>query len=432
MIAEKGITIKIDDVYFYGNQLENVKLNQETNPLSTELPISTCDFTIIQNEDVTSLFTAKKRFDVYFDGKLKAIMFVTDLKRTSVNKWAVQGEDYISFLEDTMFSSRIFEEDTLEYIISKFFPSNVPFLIAESLKSKPISGKLEATTCRDALMQMCFAIGGVVKTSNFKTDIFEGIEIAEYSIPLSKEISTNRVLENTTIKSDAVINSVSIAVLDSYTLGELQRVPNAPSIIYPEEGTILDVELEEPYGGYEIRRKDSEGWVPAGSGYEFLIRSAYRVKVKFSKNAQRTYRLFGCPITGVNFSTSRRFNENIPNSYIKIKDIDITETKLITENNVDEVLNRIFNDLIKTDELQCKITEGKHVTEGARYKYGEAKYGAIKYGERKPSIIEYDTPINLGDILEFELNGYGTQRRRLVKQTYSLSGSAIVKDCVLK
>ena len=69
--------------YFYGNELRNVKLIQEINPISSEISINTADFTLDSKTDMEYSFQAKQPLSVYFNGQLKATTFVKSSKRKS-------------------------------------------------------------------------------------------------------------------------------------------------------------------------------------------------------------------------------------------------------------------------------------------------------------------------------------------------------------
>ena len=67
--------------FFYGDELRNIKLIQELDPISSEITINTCDFTLDSKTDMEYSFQAKQPLSVYFNGQLRATSFVKSSKR---------------------------------------------------------------------------------------------------------------------------------------------------------------------------------------------------------------------------------------------------------------------------------------------------------------------------------------------------------------
>ena len=87
---------------------------------------------------------------------------------------------------------------------------------------------------------------------------------------------------------------------------------------------------------------------------------------------------------------------------------------------------------MKTRTVKFKIVDGKHIELGEIHKYGEAKYGSIKYGERHKSVITYDTPTSVGQVIETDTEYLGKLQGTILKQTFNLNGGIIIKDTILK
>ena len=79
------------------------------------------------------------------------------------------------------------------------------------------------------------------------------------------------------------------------------------------------------------------------------------------------------------------------------------------------VLEKCYNWLIKTKTTNLKIVEGKHVAY-----------------EGDNAIVTYDQPVNVGEVIKSETEYLGEVTGRIIKQSFSLNGSIIVKEAVLK
>ena len=114
------------------------------------------------------------------------------------------------------------------------------------------------------------------------------------------------------------------------------------------------------------------------------------------------------------------------------KVVAIDSATLVSLANIDNVLNKCYNWLIKTNSTNLKIVEGKHVQYGDYVKYGEKKYGTFKYGAKSENIITYDEVVNVGENINAETEYLGVVSGRLIKQTFNLNGNIVVKEAVLR
>ena len=129
--------------------------------------------------------------------------------------------------------------------------------------------------------------------------------------------------------------------------------------------------------------------------------------------------------------TRRKNNPVVLTSEIE-KVVAIASATLVSQHNIDNVLEKCYNWLIKTNSTNLKIVEGKHVQDGDYIKYGEKKYGTFKYGEKNQNLIIYDKAVNVGENINAETEYLGVVSGRLIKQSFNLNGNIIVKEAVLK
>ena len=143
----------------------------------------------------------------------------------------------------------------------------------------------------------------------------------------------------------------------------------------------------------------------------------------------------GCILQGQKYEhttqTRRKDNPVVLASEVE-KVVTIENATLVSQYNIDNVLEKCYNWLIKTNQTNLKIVEGKHVQYGDYIKYGEKKYGTFKYGEKYPNIVTYDKGVNVGEIINAETEYLGVVSGRLIKQSFNLNGNIIVKEAVLK
>ena len=95
-------------------------------------------------------------------------------------------------------------------------------------------------------------------------------------------------------------------------------------------------------------------------------------------------------------------------------------------------MNKCYNWLIKTNQTNLKIVEGKHVQYGKTTKWGDKNWGDFKWGGGSSNIIIYDKSVNVGEKIQAETEYLGIVGGILIKQSFNLNGNIIIKEAVLK
>ena len=403
--------------FFYGDELRGVKLIQEIDPISTEISINTADFTLDSKTDMEYSFQAKQPLSVYFNGELKATTFVKKSTRKAKRLWSIQSEDYIGLLDSIPYYGGIYtNKNAVELLTDIFTVAKVPYSIDDVFADAVVTGYIPFTTCRDALMQVAFAIQAVVDTSNVDyVNVYKltaDDEFAQETIPL------NRIMQGQNFADEETVTGVEVAVHSYKPIIEKIDVYDAN-----ESGTgqNIFVKFSEPLhdlsitnGSFAIDDKGNE-----------LKHTNYAV---INANAN-------CILKGQQYEhttqTRRKNNPVVLASEIE-KIVAIENATLVSQYNIDKIIDKCYNWVIKTNTTNLKIVEGKHVQYGDYYKYGEHKYGTFKYGQKYPNIITYDEPVNIGENIKAETEYLGVVSGRLIKQSFNLNGNIIIKEAVLK
>lgn len=393
--------------FFYGDELRGVKLIQEIDPISTQISINTADFTLDSKTDMEYSFQAKQPLSVYFNGKLKATTFVKKSTRKAKRLWSIQSEDYIGLLDSIPYYGGIYtNKNAVELLTDIFTVAKVPYSIDDVFANAVVTGYIPYTTCREALMQVAFAIQAVVDTSNSEVvKVFALEEDVKQTIPL------NRILQGQNFADEETVTGVEVAVHSYKPITETDDVYEAT-----ESGTgqNIFVKFSEPLHDLSITNGEI---VSSGTNYAVI-------------NANT-----GCILQGQQYEhttqTRRKNNPVVLASEVE-KIIAVDKATLVSQYNIDNVLNKCYNWLIKTNQTNLKIVEGKHVQYGDYVKYGENKYGTFKYGEKTPNIVTYDKGVNVGENINAETEYLGVVSGRLIKQTFNLNGNIVVKEAVLK
>ena len=393
--------------FFYGDELRGVKLIQEIDPISTQISINTADFTLDSKSDMEYSFQAKQPLSVYFNGKLKATTFVKKSTRKAKRLWSIQSEDYIGLLDSVPYYGGIYtNKNAVELLTDIFTVAKVPYSIDDVFADAVVTGYVPFTTCRDALMQVAFAMQAVVDTSNSEVvKVFALEEDVKQTIPL------NRIMQGQNFTDEEIVTGVEVAVHSYKPINETVDVYDAN-----ESGTGQNVfvKFSEPLHDLSI----TNGTITQSHTNYAVI------------NANS-----GCVLRGQQYEhttqTRRKNNPVVLANDVK-KIVAIDNATLISRYNIDNVLNRCYNWLINVNSTNLKIVEGKHIQYGDYYKYGEHKYGTFKYGQKYPNIVIYDETVNIGENIKAETEYFGVVGGRLIKQSFNLNGNIIIKEAVLK
>ena len=399
--------------FFYGDELREVKLIQEIDPISSEISINTADFTLDSKTDMEYSFQAKQPLSVYFNGELKATTFVKKSTRKAKRLWSIQSEDYIGLLDSIPYYGGIYtNKKAVELLTDIFTVAKVPYSIDAVFADAVVTGYIPFTTCREALMQVAFAIQAVVDTSNS-----EVVKVFALEEDVKQTISLNRIMQGQNFADEETITGVEVAV---HTYEAKENIDDNRVLVYnaSENGTgqSIFVKFDEPLQGlYTVN--DGE-IVSSGSNYAIV-------------NANNTsFRLIGYGYEHTT-QTKRKNNPTVLASEIE-KVVSIESATLVSQYNIDNVLEKCYNWLIKTNQTNLKIVEGKHVQYGEAIKWGEKKWGEFKWGGYNPNIVTYDKSVNVGENIQAETEYLGVVSGRLIKQSFNLNGNIIIKEAVLK
>ena len=377
--------------FFYGDELRNVKLIQEIDPISTQISINTADFTLDSKTDMEYSFQSKQPLSVYFNGELKATTFVKKSNRKAKSLWNIQSEDYIGFLDSIPYYGGIYTNANAVDILNDIFTvAKVPYSIDKVFADATVTGYIPYTTCRDALTQVAFAIQAVVDTSNSEVvKIFALEEDAKQTIPL------NRIMQGQNFADEETVTCVEVTVHTYKPITETLDVYDAA-----ESGTGKNILIKFSEPLYNLDIKNGEV-IASGDNYAII-------------NASEN-----CILTGKKYehttSICRKNNSVVLASEIE-KIVSIKNPTLVSSNNIENILDKCYNWLTKTNTTNLKIVEGKHV----------------QYGEKHPNTILYDNPVNIGENINAETEYLGVVSGRIIKQSFNLNGNIIVKEAVLK
>lgn len=365
-------------VEFSGNELRAAKCIQEIDPISTSVPINIFDFAVDSKKNIEFSFQAKQPINLIFDGETKAVTFVKNAKRKSKTIWDINSEDYIGLMDSISFNGGIYvNKNAVELLDEIFAVAKVPYNIVGEFNNIYLSGYIPYTTCRNALMQVIFAMGVVADTSNVDT-----VKIFSLSQNVSQEIPRRRIRTGQSFDDETRVTAVELV---SHVYSEITESVVAYEAENSGTGNNIFVLFNEPLHDLAITNGSI---VESGANYAVI-------------NANS-----GCKLTGNKYKHTkvvhRKSNPLVLSTDIE-KIVSIENATLVSLGNVDSLLELCYNYIVNTEQTNMKIIDGGN---------------------------EQNTTV--GDLISFETEYLGNKTGRINKQTFSLVGGILVKDSVIR
>ena len=194
-------------IYFFGNQLHSLKVMQEIDPISSQIGINTTDFAINSEKGINYNFQAKQPLLTYFNGELRSKTFVSSAKRKNKYEWNIQSEDYISLLDSAVFAGGMYNKKNAVDLLKEIFDiAKAPYAIDEAFAYETVTGHIPYTTCREALIQVAFAIQAAVDTS--ESDV---INVFKLNTDITQTVPLSRIMAGQSFTAGETITAVELA-----------------------------------------------------------------------------------------------------------------------------------------------------------------------------------------------------------------------------
>lgn len=365
-------------VEFSGNELRTAKCIQEIDPISTSVPINIFDFKVDSKKNIEFSFQAKQPINLIFDGETKAVTFVKNAKRKSKTIWDIKSEDYIGLMDSIYFNGGIYvNKNAVELLDEIFTVAKVPYNIVGEFNDISLNGYIPYTTCRNALMQVIFAMGVVADTSNS-----DAVNIFSLSQDVSQEIPKRRIMVGQSFADEARVTAVELV---SHVYSETAESVVAYEAENSGTGNNIFVLFNEPLHDLTITNGSI---VESGANYAVI-------------NANS-----GCQLSGNKYKHTKvihRKNNPLVLSTDIEKIVSIENATLVSLGNVDSLFELCYNYIVNTEQTNMKIIDG---------------------GNEKNTTV--------GDLISFETEYIGKKSGRINKQTFSLVSGILVKDSVIR
>lgn len=199
---------------FERNELRKVSVIQEIDPTSRELAINTLDWTLDSKSAIEYIFQLKQPVAAYDGETLIGTFYIDDSSRSSQRVYSVSCKDAIGVLDDTMFADGVYTNKNALALAQEIAGGDFAIEMDEALQSKTVTGILSGCSRRQALQQLCFAIGGVADTSGT-----QAIRIFTLKNDQATEIGADRERVGGRVTTDPIVTAVKLTAHSYKTSG---------------------------------------------------------------------------------------------------------------------------------------------------------------------------------------------------------------------
>lgn len=191
--------------YFDMSELRSASIVNETNLISSELPISTLKWVLDSRENVDFMFQLKQPVEARNDDSLIGVFYINSSARSSSSVYNIDCYDAIGVLDETTFPggaylSGISAKTLLEEIVGDDFT----VAYDEDVEDTIIKGILRPGSKRSAMQQVLFAWGVCLSTDGRDT-------IRVFILKdTPKEIGKNKTYTGVNVTTSSIVTRVSI------------------------------------------------------------------------------------------------------------------------------------------------------------------------------------------------------------------------------
>lgn len=221
---QPGRRARLDKIVFgisrtFGrDELRSVSITQQISLISREMFENVLDWQLNSAATVDYLFQMKQPVQAYDGESLIGDFFVKTSERTGPRVYSINCTDAIGVLDEERFPDAYYSnKNALE--LAREICGTFEVDMEPALQSKTVSGVLAGKTRRQALQQLCFAIGAAADTSGTS-------QIRVFVPPLTnaREIAPNRVRTGGSVKKRDVVTEIRLTAHSYSTSGNTNEV----------------------------------------------------------------------------------------------------------------------------------------------------------------------------------------------------------------
>lgn len=206
--------VKLQQIIFgiyrtYGmTEIRSAKITNQVNHISTEIPISTLNWTLDAREDADFMFQLRQPMEVRNDDFLIGVYYINEHKRKTQTVYDLRCQDAIGILNDDTFPGGVYTNYSAKQLLIDIIDGNFNIVFAEdgeeAVADVNLTGIIQPTSRRNAIQQVAFAWGVCIATdSGDSVRVFRLDESVE-------EIGPGRTYTGAAVETSAIVTAVRV------------------------------------------------------------------------------------------------------------------------------------------------------------------------------------------------------------------------------
>jgi len=298
---------------FLSDEVRQISCLQEINAISENISINTMNFTVRTKSSVPFDLQKKQKLALYFNSGLIGNFYLKNGAKKSKTDYYMDSHDALGILDGNEYHGGIYTGQLVPAVIANIFQDeDFNYLLSDAFDNVKLYGYIPYTTKRNALVQIAFAIGAVVDTSNY-----DGVVIYPKQEVKTGEFASNEVFGGLTLEHSDVVTGVRLTVHDYQKSDETAEIYKGVL-----DGTAEAI-FSEAYHSLSI----TGGTITAsGDNYAFITGTGGEVILTGKK---------------YNHFTSTVIKEN-PNIVFNKNIKEVQDATLVNKRNATSVLDRVY------------------------------------------------------------------------------------------
>lgn len=298
---------------FFLDELTDISCLQEINAVSENISVNTLNFTVRTETDIPFDFQKKQKLSLYFNGQRIGNFYLQNGARKSRTDYQMDSHDAVGVLDGNEFAGGIYTGQSVGDVVGQIFDGeDFNYLLDDSLEGIPLIGYIPYTTKRNALVQIAFAIGAVVDTSNY-----DGVLIYSQQTAVTGEFTQSDAFDGLTLEHSDVVTGIRLTV---HAYQQSEEVEELYNDVLNGSAEIL---FASPHHGLTVT-----GGTLVRSGDNYAV----------VKGTGETVVLKGRIYTHLTTSLLKENPDIVFNKNIK----DVPDATLVHAGNAQEVLDRVY------------------------------------------------------------------------------------------
>ena len=298
---------------FLDDELLQTECLQEINAISENISVNTLSFTVRTKSNIPFDLQKKQRLGLYFDGKLLGNFYLKNGARKNKTDFYMDSHDAVGILDGNEYPGGIYSRQKVADVIQEIFGGeDFNYYLDPAYESTTLTGYIPYTTKRNALVQIAFAIGAVVDTSNS-----DHVSIYPQQTEVTAEFSGDDTFTGLTLEHSDIVTGIRLTVHSYQESSEEEELYNDTL-----SGT-AEIVFGDPHHHLAITGGTIKS---SGANYAVVIGSGGTVTLKGKKYNHLTNQL-------TKDNPDIVYNRNIK---------EITDATLVHSGNAEAVINRVY------------------------------------------------------------------------------------------